>query len=261
MKMQMIERKKGENEAIQILQSIGVEIDLNYYDDSNHDSMPDLKYLDGRYIEVTHTYHNNEFFIHLNKYNQKLLDDDPSISLQRIAKTEEDCSSALDRIEHRKYDKNSDGTLTEEAKNLHKKDLKLLKEHMGYDPTQKDFKKKFTEFNCDTPTFHFSVDNILQEVVNDKGTKHISGETDLFLFADKEEYKLMKEFILQMNWNVTAYNFLARLFYSPFPVIYICCWDLHKQEYNITNPQMVKFYMENDTMKWHWYNEGDNDLD
>ena len=257
----VIKRKKGENEAIKILQSIGVEIDLKYYDDNGQDSMPDLKYIDGRGIEVTHTYHNDEYFIHLNKYNQRLLDDDPAKSLQRMAKIEKECSSALDRVNHGKYDKYPDGMYTEESKKLYKKDLKLLKNHMGYDPTQMDFRKKFTEFKCDMPTFHFSVDNILQEVVNDKGSRHSSGDTDLFLFADKEEYRLMKELIPQVNWNGTAYGFLARLFYAPFPVIYICCWDLHKQKYNTTNPKMVKFYMENDTMKWQWFNEDDNDIE
>ncbi len=49
--------KKGEKEAATILKSLGVELDESYCDNNSEKSMPDLKYKDGRFIEVTHTKH------------------------------------------------------------------------------------------------------------------------------------------------------------------------------------------------------------
>ena len=54
--------KKGEKEAITLLEKIGLRFDYNY-SDQFQESMPDLLLLDGNYIEVTHTHHlpNNDF--------------------------------------------------------------------------------------------------------------------------------------------------------------------------------------------------------
>lgn len=51
--------KQGEKEAKQILETIGRRIDDSYCDDNSRSSMPDLRFKSGRYIEVTHTKHNN----------------------------------------------------------------------------------------------------------------------------------------------------------------------------------------------------------
>ena len=51
--------KQGENEAKLILETIGRRIDESYCDDNSRSSMPDLRFKSGRYIEVTHTRHNN----------------------------------------------------------------------------------------------------------------------------------------------------------------------------------------------------------
>lgn len=51
--------KQGEEEAKQILETIGRRIDETYCDDNSKSSMPDLRFKSGRYIEVTHTKHNN----------------------------------------------------------------------------------------------------------------------------------------------------------------------------------------------------------
>ena len=48
--------KKGEKEAIELLEKIGLRFDHNY-SDQFRESMPDLLLLDGNYIEVTHTKH------------------------------------------------------------------------------------------------------------------------------------------------------------------------------------------------------------
>ena len=58
--------KQGEQEAKMILERKGVAFDDNYHDDNSRPSMPDFKYLDEeRYLEVTHTLHNNAIITHL----------------------------------------------------------------------------------------------------------------------------------------------------------------------------------------------------
>lgn len=51
--------KQGELEARAILENKGYVFDTNYWDNNSKDSMPDLKYKGGNYIEVTHTRHNH----------------------------------------------------------------------------------------------------------------------------------------------------------------------------------------------------------
>ncbi len=101
---------------------------------------------------------------------------------------------------------------TPEGQAQFKKDAKLLKEHMGYDVTEMDFAKQFSEFKCDHPTIHFSTDNILREITKDKGKKYPDGDVDLFVFATDQEFRLMKELIPQRTWNGTASGFLNHRF-------------------------------------------------
>ena len=61
--MAEVNRKQGENEAIQILQKKGYEFDLDYKDQNSGESMPDLKYKDGRYLEVTHIEFVSQFYL------------------------------------------------------------------------------------------------------------------------------------------------------------------------------------------------------
>lgn len=64
--------KQGEQEAKMILVRKGVAFDDNYHDDNSRPSMPDFKYLDEeRYLEVTHTLHNNAIITHINRFHRK----------------------------------------------------------------------------------------------------------------------------------------------------------------------------------------------
>lgn len=55
-----------------ILERKGVAFDDNYHDDNSHPSMPDFKYLDEeRFLEVTHTLHNNAIITHINRFHRK----------------------------------------------------------------------------------------------------------------------------------------------------------------------------------------------
>lgn len=139
-------RKKGESEAIIILENIGIEIDRDYYDDNSHKSMPDIRCKDGRYIEVTHTLHNNAIPTTLSRFDRLQPGEDWSEYTQRHLDAEIECSQALDRIHNSDYEKDDMWRLTPTGQAQFKKDVKLLKEHMGCDITEMDFDKRNSEF-------------------------------------------------------------------------------------------------------------------
>ena len=69
-----------------------------------------------------------------------------------------------------------------------------MKSHMGYDPTKWDFAEKLSEFDCDFPIIECSTENILREV-REKGEKHKSGNTDLFIFVLEDEFRVMMDLL------------------------------------------------------------------
>jgi hypothetical protein len=247
-------RKQGELEAITILESIGIQVDRDYLDDNSHKSMPDVKCADGRYIEVTHTLHNNSIPTTMSRFDRLQPGEDWSDYTQRQLKVETECSRALDRIRKYDYEKDDTWKITPAGQAQFKKDIKLLKEHMGYDVTEMDPAKQFSEFKCDHPSMLFSTDNILREITKDKGEKYPNGDVDLFIFAADEEFRLMKELIPMRSWNGTARGFLNQIIKAPFPKIYVCEWCFDKQEYNTDDPQIVVFYKYGDGLKWEWHN-------
>ncbi len=245
----MNKKKQGEEEAAKILNIIGIEIEDSYCDDNSMPSMPDLKCKDGRYVEVTHTYHDHPLTVKLNNYHKSMFIGN-SDSLYNY---EIECYYAIERVRICKYEKDSKGNLTESALCQYKKDKELIKKHLGYDITQFDFGKQHSEFGCDIPSREFSPENVLREVIRDKGHKNYTEETDLFIFVTEDEFRLMKELLSERKRNGTARNFLEKIANSKFPKIYICEWDYYKQEYNIENPNLVIFYKEQDTLKWICY--------
>jgi len=246
-------RKQGELEAITILESIGIQVDRDYFDDNSHKSMPDIRCKDGRYIEITHTYHNNAIPKGISKFDRLQPGEDWSGYTKRHLEVETECNQAYNRIRKGDYEKDDIWKLTPAGLAQFKKDAKLLKEHMGYDVTERDFAKQFSEFKCDHPTIRFSTDNILREITKDKGEKYPNGDVDLFIFATDEEFRLMKELIPQWTWNGTASGFLNQIHKSPFQKIYVCEWCFERQEYNTDNPELVVFSKDNDTLKWEWH--------
>ena len=98
-------RKKGEQEAITILEKLGIEIDKSYYDDNSHKNMPDVRCVDGQYIEVTHTLHNNVLKTGVSNYYMLQPGEDWGDYIQRHAKVEKECSIALNRIHKMDYEK------------------------------------------------------------------------------------------------------------------------------------------------------------
>ena len=250
----MAGRKKGEQEAITILESLGIGIDKTYHDDNSHDSMPDIRCKDGRYIEVTHTYHNNAIPIGPSKFDQIQPGEDCEAYLQRRLKVEDECGRAIKRCQNLDYEKDDKGIVTPAGQNQYKKDAKLIKEHLGFDVMERDFSKQHSEFKCDHPSMEFSTDNILREVSKDKGAKYPDGTVDLFIFVTSEEYRLMKALIPQQNWNGMASVFLKQIYLSPFPKVYVCEWYFMKQEYNTESPQLTVFCKCDQELKVEWHN-------
>ena len=81
--------KKGEEEARIILQSLGFKFSETYHDDGSKDNMPDFMYEDGRFLEVTHTNHNNKLYGNVTKYFKHKKGETPSEWLRRHAEMEE----------------------------------------------------------------------------------------------------------------------------------------------------------------------------
>jgi len=76
--------KKGELEAKKILEKLGEQFDEDYHDDNSKSSMPDLRYKKGRYLEVTHTRHNNAIFTSANKFSNKSITEQLELDGVRI---------------------------------------------------------------------------------------------------------------------------------------------------------------------------------
>lgn len=228
--------KNGESEAKKILEKLGIEFDNEYCDDNSGKSMPDLRYKNGRYLEITHTKHNNSLFKPVGRFWKKPIEEQLKIS-HRV-------SEALTRFKNLNYER-IDGRLTESGLKQYRSDCRLMKDHLGYDPTS--FNNPFSEFKCDIPMIYFSADNILDEITKDKGEKYPNGDTDLFVFVTEEEFDFLFQLLSESSWNGTAIEFIKSILKSPFPVIYICIWNIRKQEYEIDNPVIKK--LENDGVR------------
>ncbi|MGN0496531.1 MAG: hypothetical protein ACI4GW_09930 [Lachnospiraceae bacterium] len=221
--------KKGELEARIILEKFGIEFDDTYGDENCGKSMPDLKYKDGRYLEVTHTRHNNAIYREVREYVKKTIDEQSKIS--------QEATDAIYRVRHGEYEK-EDFRLSVDGLKQYKKDCNLLKEYMGYNPAS--FDEPFSEFKCDIPTIQFSADNVLREISMDKAKKYPNGDVDLFVFVAEEEYEYFFKIFHELQWNGYANNCFKSLLKSPFQVIYICVWDIMNQKYEIDMPNIRK---------------------
>lgn len=221
--------KQGEKEAKIILEKFGVKFDPSYQDENIGKSMPDLKYSDGRYLEVTHTKHNKAIFTSMGKFwkqsSEKQLE-----TLRKILDEWGRLNKADYQMEEEK--------LTEDGRKQLRGDLTSLKKQCGYSPNSHEI--KFSEFKCNMPIIEFSNDKILNEIVNDKGKKYPNGDTDLFLFVSEEEFNCLFSELEQYQWNAAAQHCIEMILSSPFPIIYICIWDIFKQKYETENPVIFK---------------------
>lgn len=219
--------KQGEQQAKEILERKGIAFDETHHDNGSKHSLPDLKYLgEERYLEVTHTLHNNKIAVEPNDYYMKSTSEQQEI--------EEKAFAAYNRIRHIGYPN------TEEGKAQYKRDLKLVKSHYGYDPTKIDFSEQFSEFKCDRPTIECDPDNIIREVRSKEKT-HNSGNTDLFIFVLEDEFRVMMDLLHSGQHNGCYAAFFNPILRSPFPVVYVCAWNWEAQTYEVDDPLIMKF--------------------
>ena len=222
-----MKQKRGEKEAKSILQSKGFEFDDTYYDDNSKDSMPDLRFVNGRYLEVTHTLHNHSV-CSLNNYCRKSIEE----QLQIANYTEK----ALDRITSRKYPRTFD-ELTDGGMTQFESDKITVKNHFGVDVS--DF-TKHSEFKCNVLIVESSTDNIIREI-KEKASKHSKGDTDLFIFILEDEYNCLCDLLETEKWNGCYNSFMNSVIKSPFDIVYLCVWNFESQTYNTENPILLKF--------------------
>lgn len=224
--------KKGEQEAKQILQLKGFEFDDTYCDDNSKQSMPDLRFKNGRYLEVTHTLHNHGNMTHLNQFRKK-----PLTEQLRIMK---EAKIAYDRITTKDYPYTLDG-LTDEGLKQFRRDRNLVKEHFGLDVSD-----GIRSENCDIPVIESSANNIICEITKDKAQKHPNGNTDLFVFILEDEYDCFCELIKPKHYNTYYDTFMRSVIKSPFKAVFLCVWDFESQTYNINNPDLIKMETKSD---------------
>lgn len=225
--------KPGEKEAKLILEHLGISFDSSYYDCNPGHSMADLKTTEGRYIEVTHTNHNKQIVIADNKFSKM------SVS-ERISKME-DAHEAYIRLQQKDYEKDSTGKLTQTSLSQCKKDVKLIESHYGIASNGGS-----TEFKCDLPVIEHSVDNILHEIVVDKGKKYTDGKTDLFIFVTEDEYRNFTQLLSEKGWNGYFGVFTQKISNTSFKTIYICAWEFETQKYITEKSTLIKIEKHND---------------
>ena len=232
--MEKYHRKPGENEAMQILQRKGILFDEEHHDFGYDKSKPDLKYSDGRYLEVTHTIHNNAVV------SPQILTRYLKMDIENKLEIEKSISEALDRI--RNY---PDAYQRADGHTL-KEDKELIENHYGkYDPLT----GTYSEFECDLPIIDGSSDNILYRV-KEKWKKHSNGNVDLFVFVLEGEYESMRYLMESSRYNGNSELFRTVIMESPFPTVYVCVWDFERQEYIIDDPTMIKFWKEDELLKY-----------
>lgn len=238
--MEICKRKQGENEALRILKSKGITFNELYFDDGQAGrSLPDLQYTDGRYLEITHTLHNNELTKpKLRQFNK--------MPIQQQFEIAQKASDAYKRMRNKDYPTNPGmvGALTKEGSEQFARDRKLVDKHFGgYDKRT----GRRSEFNCDIPIIEYSSDNILREII-EKGGKHPAEDTDLFIFATEDEFKSMMHLIETQRYNASYSSFMQTINSSPFKIVYVCVWLFEKQMYVIDNPTLMKFWKTDSTL-------------
>ncbi len=235
-------RKKGETEAMHILQLKGYEFDTEYSDENIGRSMPDLRYKNGRYLEVTHTAHNDSIPLIPNKYSK--------LSTAKQLEISERAYEANERMTNFKYEFDSSGArLTEKGQRDYEKDAAIIKSHYGYDVKTFDFGEKFSEFNCDNPIICMSSDNVLKEITKDKGKKYTDGNTDLFIFVTDGEMNSVDNLIDSRDYNLASVSFFNAVRHAPFKNIFLCEWDWDRQQYELESPNILLMRVEDDEVK------------
>ena len=213
-----------EQEAKELLQLKGYIFDNQYYDDNSSKSMPDLKFQGGNYLEVTHTQHNNKIAKSPTQFDR--------LSIREKTEKLQEISEAQMRFIALDYERNIDGSFTEEGKCQFDKDKRLLAKSFNYKDGQP------SEFKSDIPVIEADIDNIIAGIKK-KEKLHPKGDTDLFIFVLDDEFDCMEHLLKTKERNGVTDYFLRVIEKSPFEKVFICEWDFEKQCYIKENPRLI----------------------
>lgn len=216
--------KQGEQEAKEILQLKGYIFDNQYYDDNSSKSMPDLKFQGGNYLEVTHTQHNNKIAKSPTQFDR--------LSIREKTEKLQEIGEAQMRFIALDYERNIDGSFTEEGKCQFDKDKRLLAKSFNYKDGQP------SEFKSDIPVIEADIDNIIAGIKK-KEKLHPKGDADLFIFVLDDEFDCMEHLLKTKERNGVTDYFLRVIEKSPFEKVFICEWDFEKQCYIKENPRLI----------------------
>ena len=227
-------RKQGEDEALQILKTKGIEFNEDHFDkgQAGH-SLPDLQYADGRYLEVTHTLHDNKLSDPLSRKFSHFPTNKQNEIINGV-------TEALTRIRNRDYPTESGimGALTEEGLEQFSRDKELVDQHFGkYD----ELTGKRSEFKCNMPIVEHSSDNILREI-KEKSDKYSGIDIDLFIFVTQEEFESMMHLIETQKYNASYSSFMQTIYNSPFKTVYVCIWMFEEQLHVVNNPTIMEYW-------------------
>lgn len=202
--------KMGECAAKTVMRKIGFEFDDSYADDGTikGDRKPDLKYADGRYLEVTHTKHptlfsdSSEYF---------------SVCLDKKKELQSKYSESLKRFFSNAYPRSGRGRQQEAD------DKKVIASFLGLGENASE---------ADLSAIIYSKENII-DVIREKSEKHNGKDIDLFIFVTPEEFEEV-EFIVRCNEMVIEEKYYDLLWFviknSVFYRVFICELDFKHPE-------------------------------
>ena len=218
--------KKGELEAKEILELMGIQ--LSHNDDNSERNIPDFKFVDtDECLEVTHTKHN--YNCNNTIFEKKI----QTMNNKELCKAYNDPCLAYDRLKEKPKDISQ-----------YKKDVKTVKEHYGYDainPNNSDSKNR-----VNIRTFEYSVDNII-DAIKMKNEKHKPKDNiSLFCFVTEDEFNLLNK-LMEQDWNGERQKFLKQIDQTVFKKIFICKFYFNycEIEYDTKNPELIVIDNEN----------------
>jgi hypothetical protein len=217
--------KKTEKIAKTILEKRGKVFDGTYFDDGSSESMPDLKYANGRFVEITQTNHNNGLFC------------DDEDAHKRAMKRQK----SLDKLDPEAYRRYMTNDYPDGCGHSRSSDEKILKETYGWN---KDTQTFGSEFGSLLPVVEYSVD-IISKVIKRKHKKHKKHkDIELFVFVTEEEFDMFEEVIENSQWNSTDKKILEEICSTCFRKIYISVYNLEKQDYTYSEDKFIEINCE-----------------
>lgn len=217
--------KAGEIEAKTILENKGYIFNDSYHDDNSSGSMPDFQFENGIFLEITHTKHDNYGW-----YSPSLA----KMSIDERMEESNEATKAYERLQRDEYAKDENSSYTDEGQKTRKKDVELVKKYRGFDFD----KNTISEFGSKLMGTPISINNILEEILKDKGAKYKDGNVELFIFITQDE-----EHSLIANKD----EFLFKAKHSPFKTVYLCVWDIDHNQYDLENPILYKADLINES--------------